>query len=278
MKLAMLAITVGFALASAQASTIYNGDLLVGFTTQSGNDLIYDLGATSSLTNGKTWNLSSLLTGYNLNVVNWGVIGDKNISGFRTAWMTTDGTYAPTPVPSTTAWANIDTATATMYQFFPAAGAGQYESINSADSSSWNQETINGLGSPSSYISVKANPNVAGLTSATLFSMVANGSAVTNLGTFTLSSGGTLTFNVVVSTPPLPKIVNITRSGNTSTIFFTTTNGSFTYTLYYTNSAGLTASVTNWPASATTVTGNGLTNSLSNVTTDPVRFYRVGVH
>ena len=81
-KSVLVAIAVGVVLTSAQAAT-YNGDLLIGFTTQSGNDVIYDLGAESSLVNGETWNLSSLLSGYNLNNVNWGVIGDKNISGVR---------------------------------------------------------------------------------------------------------------------------------------------------------------------------------------------------
>ena len=276
-KLAMLATALGFSLASAQASTIYNGDLLVGFTTQSGNDLIYDLGSQSSLTNGKSWDLSSLLSGYNLNAVNWGVIGDKNVGGVRTAWMTTDGSVIPDPVPSSAAWGNIDTATKSLYQFFPAAGAGQYETIDSADASSWFQETINAIASPSSYVSVKGDPNVAGKTTATLFSMIANNSTAANSGTFTLSGSGTLTFNVVSTAPPAPKIVNITHSGSTSTVFFTTTNGSFTYQLYYTNSAGLAAPIATWPSSPTTVTGNGLTNSLQNVTTNATCFYRVGV-
>lgn len=274
-KLAALAATLGFTLTSARAA-IYNGDLLVGFTTQSGNDLIYDLGAQSSLTNGMTWNLSTLLSGYNLNVVNWGVIGDKNVGGVRTAWMTTDGTVIPNAIPNTTAWANIDTATKTIYQFFPTAGAGQYETIDSADASSWNQETINGIGSSSSYVSNQGDPNVIGKTSATLFSMIANGSAPVNTGTFTLSGSGTLTFNTVATTPPAPKIVTITRTNTTSYISFTTTNGSFTYKLYFTNSAGLSTPTTNWPV-GTSIVGNGLTNTLQNTTTDANRFYRIGV-
>jgi hypothetical protein len=77
--------------------------------------------------------------------------------------------------------------------------------------------------------------------------------------------------------PPVPRIVSITRSGSTSTIFFTTTNGP-TYTLYFTNSTGLTTSVTNWPSSPTTLVGNGLTNSLSDNMTATNRFYRIGAH
>lgn len=275
-KLALLATTFGFTLTSARAAS-YNGDLIVGFTTQSGNDLVYDIGSQASLTDGQTWDLSTLLSSYNLNVVNWGIIGDKNIGGARTALMTTSGA-APNSIASSAAWSPIDLATKAIYQYFPAAGAGQYETIDSGDASSWNLETtINGLGNNSSYISNQGDPNVAGKTSAPLFGVIANGSAPAKLGTFTLSGSGLLTFNVVSSTPPTPKIVAVTRSGNTSTVFFTTTNGNFTYKLYYTDSAGLTAPVATWQVLPTTVTGNGLTNSLQDVTTVSNRFYRIGV-
>ncbi len=98
------------------------------------------------------------------------------------------------------------------------------------------------------------------------------------VGYFTLNPSGTMTFTrASAAQPPVPRIVSITRSGSTSTIFFTTTNGP-TYTLYFTNSTGLTTSVTNWPSSPTTLVGNGLTNSLSDTTTATNRFYRVGAH
>ena len=102
------------------------------------------------------------------------------------------------------------------------------------------------------------------------------------VGYFTFNPGGTMTFTrastVVQGPPPPPQIVGLTRVGNTSTVFFTTTNGSYTYSLSYTNSAGLGTSVTNWPSAPTTVTGNGLTNQLTDTTTDAYRFYRVSAH
>jgi len=101
------------------------------------------------------------------------------------------------------------------------------------------------------------------------------------VGYFTMNVNGTMTFTrapIVVPQPPAPQIVSISRLGTTSTVFFTTTNGTFTYTLYYTNSTGLTTSVTNWPASPTTLTGDGSTDHLSDTTTDANRFYRVGAH
>ena len=197
-KAALLAALGLASITPAQAAT-YNGDLIVGFTSQSGNDLVYDLGATSSLFNGETWNLTALLTGYNLNTVNWGVLGDKNISGVRTAWSTTDG-LTPSTLASTPAWGSLDTATKSIYQNFGAAGAGQSLSIDSADDNSWNHQTI----SPSlstQYANVYGNPNVVGLTSDSLYSVVANGSDPAMLGSFTLDNTGTLTFNIA----PVPE-------------------------------------------------------------------------
>jgi hypothetical protein len=103
------------------------------------------------------------------------------------------------------------------------------------------------------------------------------------VGYFTLNPAGTMTFTrnsgvVVQNPPPPPQIVAITRVGNLSTVYFTTTNGTYTYGLSYTNSTGLLAPAANWPASLNTVTGNGAMNSLTDTTTDGSRFYRVTVH
>jgi hypothetical protein len=98
------------------------------------------------------------------------------------------------------------------------------------------------------------------------------------VGYFTLNPDGTMTFtraSAVTAPPPAPTITAITRTGDTANISFTTTSGSFTYSLYYTNSAGLTASTTNWPHS-TSVIGDGSVKTLSDTTTDANRFYRIG--
>ena len=276
-KFALLAAATTIAINSGQAQTVYNNDLLIGFTKQSGNDLIYDLGAASSLTNGQTWNLASLLSGYTLTTVNWGVVGDINISSTRYAYSTTDGTI-PNPIPSASAWKKLDTATASIYQNMPAAGAGQHVSIATSDDNSWINQTING-NLTTSYVNVYGNPNVVGLTSDSFFSMVATNQPPQLAGKFTLAANGVVTFNIVANTPPAPTIVSVTRGGTTTTVFFTTTN-TYTYSLYFTNSSGLGTLVANWPKSVTTVTGPGsglgVTNSITDSTTDSARFYRVG--
>jgi hypothetical protein len=96
------------------------------------------------------------------------------------------------------------------------------------------------------------------------------------VGFFTLKPDGTMTFTRASANLP-PPVLSITRAGTTSTVSFGTTSGG-TYTLYYTNSAGLKAPISTWTASPTTVAGNGNTNSIMDTTTDSNRVYRVGVH
>jgi hypothetical protein len=197
MKKQIRAVLLGAALAATAQThaATYTGDLLLGFTSQSGNDFIYDLGQASSLFSGETFNLSSPLAGFNLSTVHWGVIGDKNVLGTRTAWTTTGG-LAPSSVPSTAAWGTLDTATKSVYQNFPLGGAGDSFSISASDDNSWNQQTINGS-LTTQYHNVYGDPNVIGLGSDNFYSLVANGSAPTLLGNFSLSANGVVTFATV---------------------------------------------------------------------------------
>jgi hypothetical protein len=98
------------------------------------------------------------------------------------------------------------------------------------------------------------------------------------LGYFSLNTDGTLTFTrgslVVTPTPP---VLSIQHNGATNMISFATTNG-ILYKLYFTNSAGLKTSLTNWPSISTNITGTGGTNSFMDVTTDATRFYGISAH
>jgi hypothetical protein len=100
------------------------------------------------------------------------------------------------------------------------------------------------------------------------------------VGFFTFNSNGAMTFTRGSGTtplPPPPTVLRISRAGATATIYFGTTNGA-TYTLYYTNSTGLAQPVNTWPSSPNTLVGNGATNSITDTSSDPNRFYRVGAH
>jgi len=99
------------------------------------------------------------------------------------------------------------------------------------------------------------------------------------VGYFELSSSGALTFTRASATaptpPPPPTITSITRTGNVSTVSFTTTNGA-NYSLYYNTAAGLNQPINTWSVSGSSVTGDGLVDQLSDTTTDANRIYRVG--
>jgi len=101
-----------------------------------------------------------------------------------------------------------------------------------------------------------------------------NNQVGTYLGYFELATNGVLTYTAGPSTVvvPTPRIVSIVRSGTTNTISFTTVSGG-TYTLQGTNSLALPTAITNWPPIGSSIPGNGLTNSLVEVTTNSPRFY-----
>jgi hypothetical protein len=194
-KAALLAV-LGLASVPAVQAAPYNGDLLIGFTEGSGNDVVYDLGPTSSLYNGETWTLGSLLSGYDLSTISWGVIGTESTGSPRTAWSTTDGTTPPINLPNLSAWGKNNTAISSIYQNFASAGAGQSISIATTDDNSWNSQTIS-PSLPTQYANVFGNPNVVGTVSDSLYSILANNTTPTLEGNFSLDGNGTVTLNVV---------------------------------------------------------------------------------
>jgi hypothetical protein len=92
------------------------------------------------------------------------------------------------------------------------------------------------------------------------------------IGYFQLATNGVMTYTAYpTATVAAPVILGFTRTGGTSTVTFTT-GSSGTYTLRGTNSAGLTAARTNWPA-INSVAGDGGNHSLSDTTTATNQFY-----
>jgi hypothetical protein len=93
------------------------------------------------------------------------------------------------------------------------------------------------------------------------------------LGYFELATNGVLTYTAGPSPTILtaPRIVSYVHTGATNTVSFTTVSGG-TYTLRGTNNAGFGTAKTNWPA-ISSLTGNGLTNSLAEIITNSSRLY-----
>jgi hypothetical protein len=95
------------------------------------------------------------------------------------------------------------------------------------------------------------------------------------VGYFEFSSNGTMTFTrQAATTTPSQVSLRMQRTNNVSTISFPSASG-VTYSLRFTNSAGLGAPVSSWASQPGTITGDGTTKSFQDTTTDPARLYRV---
>ena len=89
------------------------------------------------------------------------------------------------------------------------------------------------------------------------------------IGTFAITTNGVLTF---IAGPRAPNVIGITRSGNVSSVRFTTTLGN-TYSVSYTNALG--GPVSTWPVDGTTLIGDGNVNTLNHTNSSNAEFYRV---
>src|SRR5215510_210662 len=159
---ACLLMAAAFALVVPAGAAAYNGDLLIGFTTQSGKDLVYDIGPAASLFPGQSWNLSSSLLGAGISSLGgakWGVIGDKNISGQRYVWSTSSG-VVPSTIPNTAVWGSVDTPIRSIASQFTTLGLNQSVTPDSSFDNSWNQQTIAGT-LTTQFHNVYGDPNVS---------------------------------------------------------------------------------------------------------------------
>ena len=93
------------------------------------------------------------------------------------------------------------------------------------------------------------------------------------VGYFQLNPAGTMTFTRASNVAPSPTIT-IQRNGNSITVSVPTASG-FSYSLYYTNASNLTAPISTWATSGTTLTGDGTTQSFTDTTSSPDRVYIV---
>jgi hypothetical protein len=92
------------------------------------------------------------------------------------------------------------------------------------------------------------------------------------LGYFEFNTNGVMTYVAYPSTTPV--ISSISRSGNTSTINYKT--GLYgTYILRGTNSLTSGTAMASWPAIVTLSSGDNATHTITDTTTDDIRFYTI---
>lgn len=96
------------------------------------------------------------------------------------------------------------------------------------------------------------------------------------LGYFEFTSAGRLSFNSAggVTSAPVPNITSISRSGDTTTVSFTTVAGA-QYTLLSPGAAGLTVPLGTWTQIGITVAGTGGEVSLADISARVNEFYVV---
>lgn len=156
-------------------------------------------------------------------------------------------------------------------------------STNSASAVSVNYATQNGTAvAGTDYTTTSGTLNfTAGITNLTITVPALGRTTYKNSVNFTvlLSSpvNGTLGTNPATGTIvdaflPLISANGITRVSQTSTITFPSYAG-VSYTLRYTNAAGLNSPISTWPIAAGSVNGNGTPLTLNDTNTDPTRFY-----
>jgi hypothetical protein len=195
-KLALAAVALAAA-TSAQAYTY--GDLLIGFTSGSGNDTIWNVGQSSSLFSGETWQVGAHLG------TEWGVVGASSIAGGRHI-------FASSADPFENGWlqgsqwqlaqANVVTLGGGLAP--NGISVGQFRTLDAADvsHSSWFYQTAGN--NSSSFQANYFNPNVAADAPAYLFNNVQG--LATPDGFFTYNStSGELTYGVV----PEPSVYSL---------------------------------------------------------------------
>jgi hypothetical protein len=209
-SLALAAITSAQAQTQVSLASSYaQGDLIAGFTTGSGQDLIVNLGLESSLVNGDFWNLSSLLAGATPALsptsgsLQFGVIGDA--TGPQQVFTTHTGSGLPNRVNNTSAFGTANTSIGGLGNEFLASSSSAIVTTTASGTGSWFGETLGG--GTGTIAANYGNPNgVAGegQSSGLDFYDVtvgSSGATRTLVNTFTLESNGDLLYGNISSVP-----------------------------------------------------------------------------
>ena len=299
-KIYLTAITALVVLAAplARAWTYSDTDTLLIFRASGFNDVEFNIGNVSQFTNlvaGTTitvagWN-AGLVTGtFGSDLTGVSVIVAATTSPYvspKASWVSGQDTGAIVTDGGTVSswqskfWSSINAVgTKPVFNTVTPAATNAYSiDPSSGDTQGASYDYIvTGSGTRTSQIAFlggNAAFNVEGLVpSSFAFWQIAPNTAAKYIGTFTITTSGVLTFTagpLTVATPPA--ITGITRSGDISTVSFTTI-GSGNYWLTYTNT--LADSSTNWPVISGPITGDGANHSLTHTNnTDAAGFYRV---
>jgi len=213
-KAAILAALGLVSVTAAQAQVSYNGDLLVGFTTGSGTDLVYDLGSEANVLNGTqtSWTLTDALTVAGLDSslasAQWGVVGTgTSVNHNPNIWLTSANGVGT--INSGTFGSVRSAVGSLMANDFTANGLGTYATPSFGVSYSWYSQTAQtvqgGLSGTAFASEENLNPNMTGFGSISFYDQNTSTVSVSELGAFTLSQNNgidTLSFTPTATPEP----------------------------------------------------------------------------
>ena len=303
--LSTLGLLALLATPSARAWSYGDGDLLLVFRENSHKNIEYDLGSVSNLlgqANGYTtiitgWDPSLITTEFGSDLTGVKVIlaaTTSSTNASKTAWISSADPNVNAYNVSGAAWTanlhgtinslgnrpitpfNVPVAVATpanaysIGPFDPQYGGASYDYIVSGGN--FNSIATWAGKAPFSTVPVEQTiPGSFNFWAIQPTSTYPNSPPNKLIGTFTITTNGVLTF---VAGPRASTITGVSRSGNVSTVQFTTTVGN-SYSLAYTNTLG--GATATWPVDGTTLIGDGKVDTINRTSSDNAEFYRVGV-
>jgi hypothetical protein len=280
----------------ARAWTYNDGDLLLIFRKSGHSNIEFDLGSVTNYL-GKTNGYATTVTGWDLSRVT-GEFG-VNLTGVKFILLATTSPTNANPTawlssaePNTTAYnVGVSEWTANLHGTINAIGSrpiypfnvppneanaysidpgGQYGAASyDYTVSGGNFNFIPKLGGNAPFTVEQAAPGFLDFWAIQPTAVYPNPPPDYLVGTFTITSNGALTF---VAGPRASSIIGVTRSGDVSTVQFTTTVGN-TYSVAFTNKLG--GATATWPVESSTVTGDGKVNSINHTSSSSAEFYRV---
>ncbi|MGO9586759.1 MAG: hypothetical protein ACLP2Y_11245 [Limisphaerales bacterium] len=306
-KVGLIALLTSVAASGVWAGTITNfavGDVLVCFR-KGGNDMVVDAGQISALTGASANQRISIseYTGTQL-----AAVGTNGVSWSAFAWLSDNTLFMTRPRTS------VNSQTSPWQTASSPAQGGVVQRTVTIPPGALDELTLNPVSTPTAVVeedSSDGNPNytdgvsyhdaLAGAygsdfdgkfqgnpenTTANTFTTSGNvvrsdfyqltpsspSVAGTWVGYFELSTNGAMTYVAYPSTPAV--FASVSRSGAVNTITYTT--GLYgTYTLRATNNLTSGTAMINWPAIATLTSGDTKTHTITDTTTDNVRFYTI---
>ncbi|MGA2176870.1 MAG: hypothetical protein ABSH38_17990 [Verrucomicrobiota bacterium] len=299
LTLAGLAWLAWLATPLARAWTYQDGDVLLIFRESGFNDVEFDIGGISQFLNQSS-GYTAPVTGWDLGLVT-NVFGSdltgvsiilaattSRTNAVRSTWLTSSESVTSVGDVTASAWQselwsiiNSIGTRPVIYLVPPTNAAYVIDPGGTYRLASYDYIVTGGgvNGNSISEFGGNAAFNVEGIIPGTVgFWQIQPTNAIpkpaaTYVGSFSIDASGNLNFVAGAPQAPQPTIVGFGRSGNVSTVSFTTV-ASGNYTLVYTNTLG--AAIGTWPAVSGPIAGDGSTQSLTHTNSvDSAGFYGV---